>query len=135
MVEYFYNRTKDAGLTFAITIYGDTFYRKWLYDINFLAQVSDEIMVMGYDIHKAAGKPGPNFPFKGKEKYDYDMVSFFQDLASIPRQKVSWIFGMYGYDWVVDEKKRPIRQAKPLSYAEIKKQFIDVCEWKNCVEK
>lgn len=132
-VQDFYTQTKARNLYFAITLYGDTFYRKRTYDVKFLSENSDEVMIMAYDLHKARGEPGPNFPLKGKEKYGYDYEALLNDFFIVSPEKISVIFGMYGYDWIVDEKKRPIKPASSLSFLEIKKKFIDNCEWKNCV--
>lgn len=123
---------KSEDLSFGITLYGDTFYRKRSYDVAYLSQIVDEVMIMGYDFHKARGETGPNFPLKGKQKYGYDLETLLGDLSGVPARKITYIFGMYGYDWLVDEKKRPIRPAKAISYADIKKSFIDKCAWKNC---
>jgi len=42
---------------------------------------------------------------------------------------------MYGYDWSVDEKKRPIKPARALTLSELRKNFIEKCEWKDCIVK
>jgi spore germination protein YaaH len=42
---------------------------------------------------------------------------------------------MYGYEWTVDEKKRPIAPAKSLSLNEIRKKYLDSCEWQDCIIK
>lgn len=137
----------EKNLRFAITIYGDTFYRQRPYDITTLNNFTDEFMVMTYDFHKSGGEPGPNFPFDrrslgeggpNKIDYGYDLKTMVNDfLASIPPTKLTPIFGMYGYDWQVDEKKRPLNQAKSLSLSEIKKKFLSDsesgCSWENCV--
>ncbi len=123
---------KSEDLSFAITLYGDTFYRKRPYDVVYLTQIVDEVMIMGYDLHKARGETGPNFPLRGKQKYGYDLETLLGDLSGVPAGKITYIFGMYGYDWLVDEKKRPVRPAKAISYTDIKKSFIDTCEWKSC---
>jgi len=135
-VQYFFNHAKGQNLRFALTVYGDNFYRRRFYDLAKLSRNSDEIMIMAYDFHKSSGEPGPNFPLGGREKYDYDFRLMIEDFSrAVPYEKLTVIFGMYGYDWAVDEKKRPIRPAKALSLAEIKKQFIESCQWQDCVIK
>jgi spore germination protein YaaH len=63
-------------------------------------------------------------------------------LRFVPAEKLTVIFGMYGYDWRVDEKKRPITSAKALTLAEIKNKFLNnendeeqkfKCRLKNCI--
>lgn len=134
-VEDFRNRLRVENFKLAVVLYGDTFYRKRPYDVKFLSKNADEVMVMAYDFHKSRGEPGPNFPFdKNTNKYksemnsrgyNYSFKEMIQDfLAVVPKEKLTIIFGMYGYNWQVDEKKRPISQAKALTLKEIKKKFI-----------
>lgn len=131
-VEYFYSQTKGQ-LRLALTIYGDNYYRKRPYDLETLSNNSDEIMIMAYDFHKSSGEPGPNFPLAG-EKYGYDFQKMVKDFTAFaPKNKLSVIFGMYGYDWLVDEKKRPVKSGEALTLNQIKKKFISNCQWKNCV--
>ncbi|QQG44235.1 MAG: hypothetical protein HYW86_05245 [Candidatus Roizmanbacteria bacterium] len=132
-VKSFYTASRANNLNLTVILYGDVFFRKRPYDVSALAATSDEIMIMAYDFHKSRGEPGPNFPLKGKEKYGYDYETLIEDFSVVPQNKLSIIFGMYGYDWVVDEKKRPIKPAKSLTDLEIKKEFLDSCKWKNCV--
>lgn len=132
-VQDFYTQSIGRNLYFAITLYGDTFYRKRPYDVEFLSKHSDEIMIMAYDLHKAGGEPGPNFSLGGRDKYGYDYQTLIDDFSLVPAGKTSVIFGMYGYDWIVDEKKRPIKPATSLSLNEIQKKFLNNCQWKNCV--
>jgi hypothetical protein len=143
LVEGLGKQAKEKNLKFLIAVYGDTFYRHRPYDIDFFGKNSDGIMIMAYDFSKSYGEPGPNFPFNGKEKYGYDFITMISDfLRFVPSDKLTVIFGMYGYDWTVDEKKRPISQAKALTLAEIKRKFLsdgDVsgkefeCQLKNCI--
>ncbi|MGB9707596.1 MAG: glycosyl hydrolase family 18 protein [Microgenomates group bacterium] len=123
--EYFLKSIKEAGFKNAVAIYGDTFYRKRPYDLNKISHLVDEVMVMAYDFSKSYGQPGPNFPYEGKEKYGYDFKAMIDDfLKWVPLEKLSVIFGMYGHDWQVDEKKRPISQAKALTLNQIKEKFL-----------
>jgi len=133
LVEFFYKKTKESNLKMALALYGDLFYRKRPYDLISLNKNCDEIMIMAYDFHKSMGEPGPNFPFFG-EKYNYNFQQMINDyLKYVPAEKLTVVFGMYGYDWQVDEKKRPINQAKALTLNEIKKKFLNKCEWKDCI--
>jgi spore germination protein YaaH len=91
------------------------------------------MMIMAYDLHKARGEPGPNFPLRGRETYGYDLESLVSDMSGVPPEKLTVIYGMYGYDWTVDEKKRPFRQAKSVTLAQVKKNYIDQCAAINCV--
>ncbi len=130
----FYGPVKQNNLSFALTIYGDVFYRKRPYDLDFLGKNSDEIMIMAYDFHKSIGEPGPNFPLSGKEKYGYDMEVMLDDYtAKVSPEKLTVLFGMYGYDWAVDEKKRPLRQATALSLNQIRSKYLETCGKTNCV--
>lgn len=125
-VEDFFRKIKEAGFKTAVAVYGDTFFRKRPYDLKFISGLTSEVMIMAYDFSKSYGEPGPNFPFEGKQKYGYDFKTMIDDfLKWVPKEKLSVIFGMYGYDWQVDEKKRPISQAKALTLNQIKEKFLE----------
>ena len=132
----FFKAAKKNNLKVTLALYGDLFYRKKPYDLKVLNDYCDEIMIMAYDFHKSYGEPGPNFPFNGREIYGYDFKIMIDDyLKFIPPEKLTMIFGMYGYDWLVDENKKPIRPAKAVTLNEINKNFINKCAWNNCVVK
>lgn len=129
----FYRASKQNNLYFAQTIYGDAFYRHRPYDVKSISDQADEIMIMAYDFSKSKGEPGPNFPLEGNEKYGYDIKAMIRDfLAVVPREKLSVIFGMYGYDWTVDDKKRPVKPAEVLTDNQIQQKYLDRCNNKNC---
>ncbi len=126
-VQRFYKKAKDDNLTFVLTIYGDVFYRKRPYDISTLSKNSDEIMIMAYDFHKSSGEPGPNFPLPEFKT----MISDF--LKVVTEEKLTLVFGMYGYDWTVDEQKRPLKQASAVTLNQIRDKYLENCSFKNCV--
>lgn len=130
----FYASSKKKKLTFNIALYGDSFYRARPFDAKTLAQNSDEIMVMAYDLNKAKGNPGPNFPLRGQQKFGYDMTRMTDDFLRVMKaEKVTVIFGVFGYDWEVSEKGQALQEAKALTLAQIKQKFIDKCEFAKCV--
>jgi spore germination protein YaaH len=129
----FYRTTKKEGLTFSIVIYGDTFYRVRPFDVKTLAKSADNIMIMAYDLSKAGGNPGPNFPLSGKDKYGYDYTLLMDNfLSEVPPQKLVVIFGLFGYDWQVDNKNISQKIGKALSYSEIKQTILDNCRALQC---
>lgn len=129
----FYEDAKKAGLHYAVALYGDTFFRIRPFDVKAIASNSDEIMIMAYDFHKSRGNPGPNFPLKGKEKYGYDYDSLITDfLEAVPPEKLTVIFGYFGYDWLVDNNQNMMEHGDPLSYNQITNQFIEHCQGTNC---
>lgn len=135
-VQAFYSSIRGQNIKFALILYGDNFYRKRPYDLNILKDNTDEVMIMAYDFHKSYGEPGPNFPLFGQEEYGYDYQKMFEDYKSfLTPDKISVIFGMYGYDWIVDEKKRPIKRATSMSLHDINTKFIVNCTKENCVVK
>ncbi len=135
-VQKFYSATKQNYRKFLLTLYGDTFYRKRPYDVGFLAENSDEILIMAYDFHKSRGEPGPNFPLNSVRQYSYSFKAMLNDFEKIvSRKKITVVFGMFGYDWTVDEQKRPIKPAEALSLNEIKKKFIGVTTFKPIASK
>jgi spore germination protein len=76
---------------------------------------------------------GPNFPLSGKNTYGYDLSSMLEDFSNVvPSEKLVIVFGLFGYDWEVDQKNESVKNGVPLSFIEIKQQFIDTCSEKNC---
>jgi spore germination protein YaaH len=129
----FYRELIEKNLKYSIAIYGDLFYRGRPYDLSVLAKNSDEIMIMAYDFHKSIGEPGPNFPLNGKENYGYDMTVLIDDfLTYLEPDKLSIIFGMYGYEWIVDDKDRPIKSAQSLSLNQIRTKHSNDCNGERC---
>lgn len=132
--EQFYKAAQDAGLEFSLALYADTFYRIRPYDVLFLAKHTDRIMLMAYDFHKAGGSPGPNFPFEGKNIYGYDFQVMITDfLNMVPKEKLAVVFGLFGYDWTLNENGKSVQPAQSMSYLEIKQRFLDTCQVQNCV--
>lgn len=131
----FSEKTKAENLKFAVTLYGDVFYRKRPYDVEQIAKYSDEIMIMAYDLHKSRGEPGPNFPLSAGKKYGYGYDLLFADLEKVvPADKITVIFGMYGYDWKVDEQGRPITLATSITTAQVVANYINKCRNTNCTQ-
>lgn len=132
----FSDAAKEGGLRYAFIVYGDVFSRGRPYEVKEISKHSDEIIIMAYDFHKSRGEPGPNFPLKGKETYGYDFEQMVQDFKSVvPAEKLTVTFGMYGYEWTVDEEKRPIKPAEALSINDIEQTYGQQCEKLNCLKR
>lgn len=127
-----FNRSsKSKNLKFYVTVYGDNFYRYRSFDVKTISQNSDGIFIMAYDFHKAGGEPGPNFPFEGNQLYGYDFKTMVNDFTkTIGKDKITIVFGLFGYDWEVDDKNHSMKQANAFSYSEIKNKFLNNCA--NC---
>lgn len=133
-VANFNEKAHSDNLSFAMTIYGDVFYRKRPYDIPFIGKHTDELMIMAYDFHKSSGEPGPNFPYIGLDKYGYDFQTMIKDYRQrVPSEKLTVLYGMYGYDWTVDEKRRPIKQGQAITNMQITEKYLNACGKTNCV--
>lgn len=129
----FGTQVHSQDLKFAVTLYGDTYYRARPYDVTAISHTVDEIIVMTYDFHKARGNPGPNFPYIGKEIYGYDFKQMVSDFKSnVPDSKLTIALGMFGYDWQVDADNKSVEQGIPLTLNEIKQKFYPMCRFKNC---
>lgn len=133
-MKFMQERFEAKSLPTAVALYGDLFYRKRPYDVKAIGAIADEIIIMGYDFHKSYGEPGPNFPFEKGRYNNYDFKTMIDDyLQVVPADKLTVTFGMYGYDWLVDEVQRPIRQGKPVTLNEVTQKFLTNCTEKNCV--
>jgi spore germination protein YaaH len=131
--ELFYKEAKRNDLSFSLAVYGDVFYRVRPFDVKTLAKHTDNVMIMAYDFSKAKGNPGPNFPLQGEDVYGYDYALLTKDfLKFVPPEKITIIFGLFGYDWVVDGQGRTLQQGKALSTREIESGFIENCQQRSC---
>jgi len=125
---------QDLMVSFAI--YGDTYYRKRPYDVKAVGEAVDELFIMAYDFHKSFGTPGPGFPLSGQLDYGYDMQTMIADFTSfVPAKKITVIFGMYGREWIVDTKNRPLKASQVHTRAQIAKRFFPTCTFTDCVVK
>ncbi len=129
----FHSQTKKSNIKFSLMFYGDSFYRLRPFDIQALSKNGDHFMIMAYDFSKSRGNPGPNFPLNGKEVYGYDMSKMTDDfLRFLPTDKTSVVFGLFGYDWIVDDKGTAVSTGEPKTYQQIKKEFLSGCVYKDC---
>lgn len=129
-------QTKAQHLQFDMTLYGDTFYRVRPFDVKKVAADADNVMLMAYDFHKARSNPGPNFPLNGQNTYGYDMSKMADDfLQVVPNQKLTVIFGLYGYDWPVDNSGTAIGQGSPVTDAQVQNKFLNSCDFQDCTIK
>lgn len=129
----FFTKAKASKLSYGLTAYGDTFYRVRPFSMGDLAKSADKIYVMAYDFHKANGNPGPNFPLSGSDTYGYDykrMVESFLD--TVPAEKLTFIFGMYGYDWEIDDQGKAKDMGTAISLKETKSSLLDDCDHATC---
>lgn len=123
----------DDNLTFAVTLFGDTYYRARPYDVPHIAHTVDTIYIMAYDFHKSYGEPGPNFPTYQTVTYAYSFEQMMSDfLADVPILKISLVLGMFGYDWSVDDQNRPTKAATPLTLNQAKARFYPTCPFPGC---
>ena len=129
----FYTTVKKNNLTFSLALYGDAQYRARPFEVKTLAKNADNIMLMAYDFSKAKGNPGPNFPLSGSERFGYDYTNLTDDyLKFITPDKVTVTFGLFGYDWLVDDKGNATQQAQAMTLLQIKQKFIDQCAFSKC---
>lgn len=129
----FADKAHANNLTFVVATYGDTFFRLRPFDMKKIGSKADEVMIMAYDLHKARGNPGPNFPLSGKDIYGYDLETMIADFSEkVNPKKLTVIFGMFGYDWLVDEKGKAVENGKSLAFIDSKKSFIDTCSFQKC---
>jgi len=127
------SKTHEKHLIFAATLYGDTFYRQRPYDVQKIASFSDQILIMAYDFHKSYGEPGPNFPLFKEKLYPYDFAEMIEDFTKIvPADKITVLFGLFGYDWSVDDQNRPAKSAKSLSLDNIETTILARCNQIKC---
>ncbi len=134
--DIFYQQTKQNNLNFSTTMYGDLFYRPRPFDLTYLTKDVDKVYIMAYDLHKASGQPGPNFPLQtvSNDRSDYNLEKMISDYELVvPTNKLVVVFGMFGYDWTVDPKGQTVGSGTALSDLQIQQQFLSHCYKLNCL--
>lgn len=132
----FETEAKKNNLKTAVTIYGDVFFRARPFDVEFIGKNTDEIMIMAYDYSKSYGEPGPNFPLQGREEFGYDFQTMIEQYSKVvPAEKLTVIFGMYGYDWTLGDQGKPLKRAEAITLNEANSTIISTCKYKNCSAK
>ncbi len=130
----FASSAHKSSLSYFQTMYGDVFYRLRPFDVGAIGKKIDGFFVLAYDLHKANGDPGPNFPLSGKEEYGYDLHTMMSDfLKVVPSNKLIVTFGLYGYDWTISDKNQSLGLASSLSDSEIMHKFSPSCMYAQCV--
>lgn len=130
----FYKNAHAKNLSYDVALYGDTFFRSRPYNVKDIAQHSDRIFIMAYDFHKSNGDPGPNFPLYGKNTYGYDFTSLMTDFTREVRpDKLTVVFGMFGYDWQVNSKGESEDAGISVSDNNAQKRFLSECNFTQCV--
>lgn len=123
------------NLLFYQAIYGDASYRLRPFDVGAIGKVSDGIFVMAYDFHKANGNPGPNFPLHPLADEDYSFMQMIQDFSKkVAPEKITILFGLFGYDWIVNSGNQSISQATTITTKEAQAKFMPSCQLKKCQE-
>lgn len=132
LTQTFANTAHANNLSFYQTVYGDAFYRVRPYDMAAIGKASDGIFIMAYDFHKANGNPGPNFPLQSLIDEDYNFQQMVKDFsAKVPKNKITVLFGLFGYDWTINNKNQSLGQAEALTTNEAEQKF-NTCVLKNC---
>lgn len=92
------------------------------YDYSLLGEIVDKVIIMAYDFHWPGGPPGSIAPLSWVQ----DVIDFA--IIEIPLEKLYFGFGLYGYDWTVNNDKN----ARGLVYRQIediRKKYSGKIEW------
>lgn len=124
---------ESRSLQFGVALYGDTYFRARPYDVKRIGESADEIFIMAYDFHKSRGEPGPNYPLSKGTVYGYDFKDMITDFsADIEPEKITVIFGMYGYKWTLGKQGMPLKAATSFSLLDAQEMFYPKCNYKSC---
>jgi spore germination protein YaaH len=105
---------QTPGSTLTIDTYANAAAVRGLFDIEPLASLADNLIIMGYDIHTPSGEAGPIAPLEGQ----VSILGFLQSyLEKVSPDKLILAVPYYGYDWQSGTKDG--QNAYMLSYAEI----------------
>jgi spore germination protein YaaH len=122
-----------SNLSYTVMIYGDAFYRLRPFDVKAIGSGADRVMIMAYDFSKAGSSPGPGFPLSGGSTYGYDYSKLTGDfINAVPKEKLAVTFGMFGYDWPVDDSGKAKATGTAVTTKEGMDSFVTNCKEKHC---
>lgn len=131
-MQHFETKAHTARLLYYQAFYGDNFYRLRPYDTSAIAKNTDGVFLLAYDLHKANGDAGPNFPIVSNS--DYTFPQMLHDFTQqINPKKITVVFGMFGYDWTIGTQGKTTNTAIARSFSDIQNHFINSCSFSSCV--
>ncbi len=131
LISNFAQQTHKDHLSYGEVLYGDIFYRLRPYDVASIGKQTDMIYILAYDLHKANGDPGPNFPMDDPNDYTFpQMVADFS--GKLPLNKITLVFCMFGYDWQVDNSGKAMESATAVSNQDIQQEYVNTCHFASC---
>lgn len=139
-VRSFSDKAATGNMSFSAAIYGDTYYRSRPYNIAAISDYVDTLYIMAYDFHKSYGEPGPNFPLNASDAsdqadpaYPYSFSAMLDDfLADTSVDNISVVFGMFGYNWTVDDQNRPVKSAEAVTLNQARTRYLSGCDLASC---
>ncbi len=133
MYKVFNSEVKRKDLELLVTVFGDTYYRARPYNIGEIGKLSDGVIVMAYDFHKARLNPGPTFSLSDDDKYGYSLLSMVDDFSEdVPGEKIIITLGYFGYDWKLSDDRTSMGMAEPLTTNQFESRFLAGCDFDNC---
>jgi spore germination protein YaaH len=115
-------KSQGSKTALNISVYATAATINQLWDIPYLSNHSDNIIVMGYDFFTPqSNSAGPIAPLSGYENSLSGMINNF--LEQIPAEKIILAVPYYGYDWITENQSKNAAvkkdsEVKILSYAE-----------------
>jgi peptidoglycan-N-acetylglucosamine deacetylase len=98
------------------------------WDLKFIADHSDGLLLMNYDEHQDGSEPGP------VASQDWFLDNLKEALKTVPKEKVICSLGSYGYDWTttlpaeLPPGKKPARKEKTPPEKVISSQYLSTQE-------
>lgn len=129
----FSKEAKLNNLSFNTLIYADVYHRIRPYDVKAISENVDKVFVMSYDFSKSGGNPGPNFPLGGASTFGYDFKTMVADFKEeVPLSKLTFVFGMFGYEWPVDESGKSKDRASAKTTLQMERMMTRCVSEKSC---
>ncbi len=125
------SQNQNTALTISVYVTAATIPQLW--DIPYIANHSDSVVIMGYDFFTPqSSSAGPVAPISGYENSLTGMINNF--LEQIPPDKITLAVPYYAYDWTTENQGKNSKavlgvNASTLSFAEAK----DMSQGKNVI--
>ena len=99
-------RTKYPDLIINIDIYANAAWRDRPYDLERIADHVDQIILMGYDFHRAVSlQAGPVAPMRSDDNKNSVVEALRALFNRVPKEKIILGLPFYGYEWQTFSKE------------------------------
>lgn len=104
-----HSKTSVSNINISVSVYPSAASRARLWDLENLAPLIDQLVVMTYDYTLPnSPKTGPNSPLRGAgHLFEHDIMTNLAEISAVfPKEKILLGIPFYGYEWSTDSSDK-----------------------------